>query len=222
MRMKRLVVLLMLAGSAQAELDIQSSSDNPRGAERISKMQAAMRERPTQTSSFPTLDQTNAALNKAKLMVGLSAQSIKFHSPSRAAIETLDCSLANEAPSGVERKDGGLNGVMSVYSCGAAYVVTYEYNYEVALTQRVGVLDDDFARHTDKLNPLIKTTAVSRGGTRLTMLRWLSPENQISYEVYADLATSVDDALEQRLRTALRDTALRLSEAKPSAPEEAR
>ncbi|MGE8060472.1 hypothetical protein [Pseudomonas sp. NPDC089547] len=214
MRLNNLFALLLLgATSAQADLEIQSQADNPRQAEMVMRLRAATAGRPPSTASFPSQEQTIASIERAKGMRGLFAHAPTFQSPSRSAIEQLDCQLSIEAPAGVERKVGGLNGVQSVYACGTSYVVTYEYNYAVALTQRVRVIDDDFAKQTDLLNPLIKVGAVTKGETRMTHLRWLSPKNEISYEVYTDVSHADGKTLEKALESVLKATALRLSKA---------
>lgn len=204
-------LLLLLAGPAQADLVIQSQADNPRAAAAMQRMQAAAAGRSQTETSIPTLEQLVSRIELARRMSAFAAQAPTFESPSRPAIEHLGCRLATEAPSGIERKDGGLNGVLSVYACGAKYVVTYEYTYAVELTQRVRVLDDDFAKHADPNNPLIKTTVVTKGERRVTYMRWLNRKNEIRYEVYADGSHVGDQTFEERLKSVLSATTLGLS-----------
>ncbi len=201
-------LMLFTAASAQADLEIRSLADSPRHAAALQRLQAASARQPAPEAGFPSLKQIIAGMQTGRIMAGLAGQAPTYQSPSRPAIEQLGCHLAGEAPSGVERKAGGLNGVMSVYACGSKYVVTYEYDYSVALTQRVVVVDDDFAQHTDPRTPLIKTRVVTRGETRLTAMRWLNPRNEIRYEVYAEHSQAADETLEKSLESVLGATAL--------------
>lgn len=212
MRGKGLVALLLvIASGANAELQIEPSSDNPRLEAMRKKHASATQPHPAQATRFPSLGELNASVAMAKLRSAALARSVEVASASRPAILKLNCSLANEAPSGVERKAGGLNGVMSVYSCGPSYVVTYENNYDQPLTQRVKVYDDDFAGRSAHDVPLIKVSQRTSQGTRLTRLRWLNPSNEISYEVYTDLSKASDSLLEDQLKAALNTTALALT-----------
>lgn len=171
-------------------------------------MAPSVRSRSAQERKFPSLYEFNSMVEQVRLRDVRLPEAITIASASRPAVEELSCTLSNEAPSGVPRKEGGLNGVMSVYSCGRSYVVTYENSYADELTQRVVVVDDDYAGRSDKEPPLIKSAETTLGNTRMTTLRWLNAKYEIRYEVYTDVSMSRDYLLEDGLKTVMRDTAL--------------
>ena len=206
----------LIPSFASAQLEIQPRTDNARFEARLEALRSASSAsaRPSKSSEFQTFEQFKNAVSKAKSQSGMLRTQAVLDSPSRAMIERLGCKLQNQAPSGVERKEGGLNGVMSVYLCESSYLVSYENNYRAPLTQRVIIFDDDYAKKQDRNNPLIKEAVATRGSTRFTSIRWLNFENEIKYEVFADLEKSKDIELEKSLKEGLKEIAINLGSTK--------
>ncbi|WEK29169.1 MAG: hypothetical protein P0Y58_19960 [Candidatus Pseudomonas phytovorans] len=202
------VFLVFASGLVQADLEIRSQSDNPRHAETLKRMQAAAAARPPSEVSIPSVEQLAASIAWSRRTGGIAATPPSVESPSRSAIEQLGCNLSAESPSGVARKEGGLNGILSLYECGTRQVATYEYSYAAALTQRVVVIDTDFAKEPDPLNPLIKTNIITVGERTMTTLRWLNRKHEIRYEVYADGSYAGETVFEKDLEAVLKATAL--------------
>lgn len=196
---------------ASAELEIEPLSGNRRFEKRLENMRSAVNNRSAKAADFPTFEQFNEAVSHAKSQSAISQKKLALPSPSRIMVENLKCTLENQAPSGVAKKDGELNGVMSVYLCTNGYMVAYENDYQAPLTQRVIVFDDDFAKKQDPTNPLIKEAVTTRGNTRFTSLRWLNPQHEIRYEVFTNLHSTEDARLEKSLKEGLKEIAIQLS-----------
>jgi len=97
------------------------------------------------------------------------------------------CNLVAKAPSGVERREGGLHGISALYQCRDGYVQAYEYDYTRPLTQVEGVIDDDYARDPQANLYTVKAFRTERDGKTRTALRWINPHWQIILEVYPDV-----------------------------------
>lgn len=200
--------LLLVSISANAQLEIRPVSSNVHVQKMMEKRVASPRLEQGEHSGFPSFEQFSLSVVLAQANDKRLRQPVRIESQSRAAIEKLSCELSKEAPSGVAMKEGGLNGVMSIYTCGHDYVVTYETNYERELTQRVVVYDDDYAKPQDSGKPLVKTSEKVVGQTRKTVLRWMNSKHELRYEIYADLKG--DGALEKALTSVVTQVALAL------------
>ncbi|WP_425928712.1 hypothetical protein [Pseudomonas sp. NyZ201] len=214
--MRRAFLLLsfaILPSVASAELLIEPLTGNAK-AERFEKMRSAANSRSAKEADFPSFQQFSKSVTEAKFDFGISEKQLTQVSASRVMVERLSCKLNDQVPSGVAKKGGGMNGVMSIYLCPNGYLVTYENEYKSPLTQRVTVYDDDYAKRRVGDEPLIKETVATRGNTRFTSLRWLNSENEITYEFFADLKVSHDSQLEKSLKEGLKEVAIRLSSSK--------
>jgi|GEM_PF-5587895 len=208
-----LSIFAIVPSIASAELVIEPLTGNAK-AERFEKMRSVANSRSAKAPDFPSFQQFSKSLSEAKLGLGISQKQLAMGSPSRVMVEKLNCKLNDQAASGVEKKDGGMNGVMSIYLCSNGYLVTYENEYKSPLTQRVTVYDDDYAKRRAGDEPLIKEAVATRGDTRFTSLRWLNAENEITYEFFADLKVSQDSQLEKSLKAGLKEVAIKLSSSK--------
>ncbi|MGE8412778.1 MAG: hypothetical protein ACN6QY_10490 [Pseudomonas sp.] len=202
------ISMLLVSFSAIAELEIHPLSSNAHIQRIINKGPASSRMEPEKKSGFPSFEQFSSMVTLAQRSDKRLSQAVMFKSESRAAIEKLRCQFSKEAPSGVEMKEGGLNGVMSLYSCGDDYVVTYETHYEPELTQRVVVYDDDYAKPQDPGKPLVKTSEKVVGGVRKTGLRWMNSKHEVRYDIYASLEG--DGALEKALTSVITEVAIEI------------
>lgn len=212
MRNMLFVVLFVFVPSfAFAKLEIEPLTGSARFEKRLEAMRSSVSARSVKAPEFPTFEQFNEAVSKAKFESGRRNEQVVLESPSRTMIEKLGCKLENQAPSGVEKKGGGLNGVMSVYLCANSYLVSYESDYKVPLTQKVIIFDDDYVKKQERGNPLIKEAVATRGNTRFTSIRWLNADNEIKYEIFADLGKSNDAKLEKSLKDGLKEIAIKLS-----------
>lgn len=210
MRLSMLCMSTLLASfSASAELEILPLSGNTHIQKVIEKRAVSPTAEPEKNSTFPGFEQFSSMITLAQASDRRLAQAVRFKSQSRAAIEKLQCRLSKALPSGVEMKEGGLNGVMSLYSCGDDYVVTYETHYERELTQRVVVYDDDYAKPQDPGKPLVKTSEKVMGGVRRTGLRWMNSTHEIRYDIYANVQG--DGALEKELATVITEVAIEIA-----------
>lgn len=127
-------------------------------------------------------------------------------------------------PDGFSNPDVNAHLFLAVYRLARHQCFTEQikrcFGYAYPLTQRVVVIDEDFAKHSDPLDPLMKTKVITRGKRQMTIMRWLNPKNEIKYEVYADSSHSSDQTFENGLKSVLRATALELT--KDTATNESR
>ncbi|MCU7648494.1 hypothetical protein [Pseudomonas piscis] len=200
--------MLLVPFSADAELEIRPLSSNTHIQKILDKGTASPRREAERKAGFPSFEQFSSMVTLAQMTDKRLSQAVRFKSESRAAIEKLRCQFSKEAPSGVEMKEGGLNGVMSLYSCGDDYVVTYETHYEPELAQRVVVYDDDYAKPQDPGKPLVKTSEKVVGGVRKTGLRWMNSKHEVRYDIYASLEG--DGALEKALMSVITKVAIEI------------
>ncbi|QHF45490.1 hypothetical protein PspS35_17460 [Pseudomonas sp. S35] len=201
--------LMAFPTCAFAELNIVplSNSDKAKRLEQLNstapKASSAKKE-----TAFPTLAQFERYVSVAKQNDVRLRDRVLLASYSRARITGSGCTLRMDAPSGVEDKNGDFNGVMSVYLCADAYVVTYEADYTRALKQSVTVYDDEYSRTGTPGMPLIKENTKVVGGVKRTIYRWLNPVTEIRYEIFTSQVRSEDEVLLVKLKAALRETLL--------------
>jgi len=96
------------------------------------------------------------------------------------------CALVAKAPSGMERRNGGLHGITALYQCNDGYVQVYEYNYTHPTIQEEWVIDDDYARNPQAHLYTVKEFRSEHSGKTSTALRWINPSYQIILEIYPD------------------------------------
>lgn len=191
MKTLSIILLALLAtNTALAELKIRSSDALP-AATREKLSAHALEPQPT-GSAYRRLQTLNGSFEETRKMSPQAAKHPAFASPSRQRLLDLGCALINESSSGVEKENGALNGVASLYSCPDAHLATYEHDYREKTRQTVTVIDDDYARDPEGQRYAVKTFHVGKEGNDKVVLRWLNPDYEITYELYR-IATASDE-----------------------------
>lgn len=188
---------------AFAELNIEPLSASPGALEKAHELRSSNQKRFSVVSDYPTLDQLVKVLNSAKERDERLAKKPELSSFTREFMVKAGCTLSSEAPSGVEKKSGGLNGVTAVYACEHGYVQTYEYEYMSELTQKITVFDDDFASRGERDEPLIKEVSHTVNWVKKTNLRWLSSRHEVRFEIYSKTEKDPTGGLERALKDAM-------------------
>jgi len=190
--------MLIIPFSACAQLLIQSHADIP---ERIrSRMESTQRtQKPKQP--LPSFEKLKEDIEQARMF--LANQPPGMPEPlTHPMLVQHGCDLVAKAPSGVERKAGGLHGIGALYQCRDAYLQVYEYDYTKPMTQGESVFDDDYAHDPVAHRYTVKAFRTERDGRTRTALRWINPDYQIIFEVYPDHdSKAVIDAYREMIRT---------------------
>lgn len=200
-----LFITLTASFAVHAELQIKPVSELP---ERMKKNEARARLTKSDAAPIQTLEQVMAQFSYAKAHSEQVAQKPDLESFTRKGMLDLGCKLMDEISSGVEKENGKLNGVASIYSCASAHAVVYEYEYISRLKQKVTYFDDDFSGKTGADVYFIKEHRTVQEGVERVAYTWLNPQYEIRVGVYVKggdpVEVLVPESFEEVLSQAVR------------------
>jgi len=194
------LTLIMVPIISQAQLVIKSSAEihermrsHMKGAQQASK--------PSQP--LPSFDVLKKSMEQA--LVYIINQPPGISAPlTHPLLLRHGCNFIAKAPSGIERRSGGLNGISALYQCHDGYMQVYEYDYTRPTKQAEMVIDDEYAKDPVAHRYTVKAFRTERDGKTRTALRWINPDYQIVFEVYPDLD---DPAVIEVYRNIIQSTA---------------
>lgn len=95
------------------------------------------------------------------------------------------CTLALSTPAGVELREGGLNGNLSLYRCEDLHLLAHEYDFSRPMRVRVVLDAQGYEKHPGSERYKVREMAFpARSGELETMLSWISPGYEIRLHVY--------------------------------------
>lgn len=197
-------ITLIASFAAHAELQIKSVDELP---ERMKKNETNTNSRASlakkTTAPLQTLEQFKSEFSYAREHSELVASKPDLQSFTRNKILSLGCELADEISSGVEKENGKLNGVASIYNCGSVYAVTYEYEYASKLKQKVTYYDNNYAKKTGPDIYFIKERRTKQTDTERVAYTWLNPQYEIQVGVYIDKTKPIQTIAPESFKEAL-------------------
>jgi len=172
-------ILSIIPFVSQAQLAIKSHAEIPeRSNTHMNHAQAV-------PQPLPSFDFLKSSIEQA--LVYIANQPPGMSEPlTHSLLLQHGCAPVVKAPSGIERRKGGLNGITVLYQCRDGYVQVYECNYTHPTIQEEWVIDDDYARDPQVHRYTVKAFRSEYDGKTRTALRWINPDYQIILEIYPD------------------------------------
>lgn len=95
------------------------------------------------------------------------------------------CALALSTPAGVELREGGLNGNLSLYRCEDFHILAHEYDFSRPMRARIVLDAQGHEKHPGTERYKVREMSFpARSGELETMLSWISPGYEIRLNIY--------------------------------------
>lgn len=201
-----LFITLTASFAANAELQIKPVGELP---ERMKKNETNTKASLAKKTTTPlqTLEQFKSEFSYAREHSELVANKPDLQSFTRNKIISLGCELVDEISSGVEKENGKLNGVASIYNCRSVYAVIYEYEYASKLKQKVTYYDDDYAKKIGPDVHFIKERRTTQANTERVAYTWLNPQYEIQVGVYINKTKPIQTLAPESFKEVLNQSA---------------